>query len=131
MNTPLVLTHYMMLALTLGICCYLFLTLKRDLRVAETRRLRQAEQLRAKVQELAAEMETVRGELEMMEQRSDPSATVARTLGSGTRIQALRMIKNGESPASISAALGLPRTEAELLIKVQRLLGEPAPQLTS
>jgi hypothetical protein len=119
------------LVATAGLSVYLFISLKRDLTVVEARWMRNAEQLRTQVSEYAAELETLRGELEVMEQRSDPSATVARTLGSGTRIQALRMIKNGEGPEYIAATLGLPRTEVELLIKVQRLLADPQPQLTS
>ena len=123
----LTLIHYAVLLLTLALSMVLFLTVKRDLRVMEMRYLRHAEQLRAKVEELAGEMETLRKELEVMEQKSDPAATVARTLGSGTRIQALRMIKNGEASEYIAATLGLPRTEVELLIKVQRLLADPQP----
>ena len=123
----LTLIHYAVLLLTLALSVALFLTVKRDLRVMEMRHLRHAEQLRAKVEELAGEMETLRNELELMGQKSDPAATVARTLGSGTRIQALRMIKNGEASEYIAATLGLPRTEVELLIKVQRLLADPQP----
>lgn len=60
-----------------------------------------------------------------MDQRPDP-ATIARSLGSGIRIQALRMIKHGQPPQHISAALGMTRTEVELLVKVQRLVaGSP------
>ena len=125
------LIHYAMLASTACICTYLFLTLKREIRVIESRRLRHTEQLRVSLRELSGELEAVRKELEVMEQRSDPGATVARTLGSGTRLQALRMIKNGEGSEHISATLGLPRTEVELLVKVQRLIAEPALQPTS
>jgi hypothetical protein len=127
----LTLIHYAVLIMTLGLSVSLFLTVKRDLRVTETRHLRQAEQLRAKVEELAGELETLRKELEVMEQKSDPAASVARTLGSGTRIQALRMIKNGEASEYIAATLGLPRTEVELLIKVQRVLADPQPATAS
>ncbi len=123
----LTLIHYAVLLLTLGLSVALFLTVKRDLRVMETRQLRHSEQLRAKVEELAGEVETLRKELEVMEQKSDPAAAVARTLGPGTRIQALRMIKNGEASECIAATLGLPRNEVELLIKVQRLLSDPQP----
>jgi hypothetical protein len=121
---------YASLALTLAVCAYLFITLKRDLRVIETRHLRSGETLRTQLKELAEELETVRRELEIMEQKSDPCATVARTLGPGVRIQALRMIKHGEGPENIAVALGLPRNEVELLIKVQRLLAEQPLQPT-
>lgn len=122
------LIQYAVLVLTLGVCVYLFLSAKRDLRIVETRSIRHDERLRARLDEIACEVEALRKELEVMEQKSDPSATVARTLGSGTRIQALRMIKNGEGPEYIAATLGLPRTEVELLVKVQRMLSDPQPE---
>jgi hypothetical protein len=124
------LINYSLLVLTVAVCTYLFLSLKHELRVLETRSLRRGEQLRAQLHELADELETMRKELEVMEQKSDPSATVARTLGSGVRIQALRMIKHGEGPGHIASALNLPRTEVELLIKVQKLMAEAEPQPT-
>jgi hypothetical protein len=131
MNSELMIVHYSVLALTIFVCTYLFLTVKRDLRVIETRYLRRGESLRTQLRELTDELETVRREMETMEQKSDPSATVGRTLGSGVRIQALRMIKHGEGPEHIASALSLPRTEVELLVKVQRLLAEQQPQSTS
>lgn len=119
------------LAITLAICVYLFLSVKRDLHILEARYLRRGEDLRTKLNEVAEELKTVRQQMEMMEQRADPSAAVARTLGSGTRIQALRMIRQGQGPEHISAALGLPRNEVELLIKVQRLMSDDTAQPTT
>jgi hypothetical protein len=130
MTLHFAIVHYSLLVLTLGVCAYLFMTVKRELRVFETRYLRRGETLRIQLQDLSAEVETVRREMEMMEQKSDPCATVGRTLGSGTRIQALRMIKQGEGPENIAVKLGLPRNEVELLVKVQRLLAEQQPQPT-
>lgn len=128
MTVQLLIIHYSALALTLAVCAYLFTTFKRNLQVIETRDLRRGETLRIQLKELAEELETVRRETEIAEQKSDPVTMVSRTLGSGVRIQALRMIKQGEGPQTIAAALGLPRNEVELLIKVQRLLAEqPAP----
>ena len=119
-------------ALAFAVCIYLFLSVRRDVHVLESRYLRRGEDLRNQLNELAEELKTVRQELEVREQRQDPAAAVARTLGSGTRIQALRMIKHGQGPEHISAALGLPRNEVELLIKVQRLIADsPAAALTS
>lgn len=133
MSTFLMLTHYAALIVTVGACLYLFLTAKRDLRVVETRSMRRGEKLRVQLTELAQELELVRRELETRDQRSDPAGAVARTLGPGVRIQALRMIKHGEGPEHISAALALPRNEVDLLMKVQSLLAEQisAPAATS
>jgi len=125
-----VLIHYSLLVLTIAACTYLFLSLKRELRVLETRSLRRGENLRAQLRELKDELEAVRASMEVMERKSDPSATVARTLGPTMRILALRMIKLGEGPEQIATALNLPRTEVELLIKVQKLMSDREPQPT-
>ena len=125
-----VLIHYSLLVLTTAACTYLFLSLKRELRVIETRSLRRGENLRAQFRELKDELETVRAAMEVMEQKSDPSATVARTLGATVRMQAVRMIKHGEGPEQIATALNLPRTEVDLLIKVQKLMSDQEPPPT-
>lgn len=120
MTLPVVLQCFI-LALILGVCAYLFLGMRRELRLARTSSLRSEQQLRTQLKELSEEVETIRREMELMEQKTDPSAAVARALAPGVRIQALRMIKQGEGPERIVGALGLPRTEVDLLIKVQRL----------
>lgn len=119
------LVHCATLAIALAVCVYLFVSVKRDVHVLEARYLRRGENLRKQLKELAEELEIVRKEIEKMDQRPDPAA-IARSLGSGIRIQALRMIKHGQPPQHISAALGMTRTEVELLVKVQRLMaGSP------
>jgi hypothetical protein len=117
------LVHCATLALVLVVCVYLFVSVKRDVHVLEVRYLRRGENLRKQLTELAEELEIVRREIEKMDQRRDP-AVLGRALGSGIRIQALRMIKHGQAPQSISAALGMTRTEVELLVKVQRLIAD-------
>ena len=125
-----VLIHYSLLVLLVALCTYLFLSLKQELRVAETRSVRRVENLRAQLRELKEEMVSVQTAMEVMEGKSDPSATVARTLGPIARIQALRMIKQGEGLQQIATALNLPRPEVELLIKVQRQISDPELQPT-
>jgi hypothetical protein len=115
------------LMITIGVCTHLFVTLKRDLRVVETRALRGKEDLRTGLAELADELESLRRGLEIIERKSDATATMARTIGLGARTHALRMIRHGESPEHVAAALGLPRSEVELLVKVQRLQAENPP----
>jgi hypothetical protein len=48
--------------------------------------------------------------------------TVRSGLNLTTRSQALRMHRRGSSAEQIAAALGLPRQEIELLLKVQQIL---------
>ena len=130
MHLPSVLIHYLMLVLTAGVCVYLFLSVKRELRRIETRSLRRGEALRTELRELADELETVRRELELREQNSDRGGTLGRTLGPAPRIQALGMIRRGEGPEQIVSALKMPRAEVELLIKVQELTGNDGPAPT-
>jgi hypothetical protein len=131
MNSQIVIVHYSVLALTVFVSAYLFTAVKRNLRGIETRNLRRGESLRAQLQVLSEELETVRKEMEIRDKRSDPSVALGRTLGSGVRIQALRMIKHGEGPERIAAALSIPRTEIELLAKVHKVVAGQQPQPTS
>jgi len=95
--------------------------MKREVRVLETRHLRRGEELRTQLKDLAGELEAVRQELALRDQKFDRSTTLSRTLGSTVRNQALRMIKHGERPDRVASALNLPRNEVELLVRVQRL----------
>ena len=48
-----------------------------------------------------------------------------------TRVQAMRLWRQGEAPAHIAARLGVPCKEVELLIRVRSMAGEtstPAPR---
>lgn len=47
------------------------------------------------------------------------------TFGPALRMQAIRMMDNGDVPADIAARLNVPRNQIELLIKVQRLIADP------
>ncbi len=123
--------NYGALALTIAACVFLFITLKRDLRTMEIRDLRRTENLRCEVREVKEELEALRREIEIRESKADPSATLGRTLGSGVRIQALRMIKQGEGLDRIASELNLPRNEVELLMKVHKLMAGAVPQTTS
>jgi hypothetical protein len=128
MTLQFMLIQCSLLVALVGVCAYLFLRVQREVRRIEMRFIRRDEALRTQLGEWAGEMETVRREMELMEPKADSTATVSRALGSGVRIQAIRMIKHGEGPESIAGALGLPRTEVDLLIKVHRLLAvQPEP----
>ncbi len=116
------------LAAILGAGAYLFVGAKRNARSIETRYLRRDDILRAQLKELTEQLETLGQRMELLERRADSSAATMRTLTSGSRIQALRMIKHGEGSDTISGALGLPRTDVELLIKIQRMQANQSPQ---
>lgn len=122
--------QYSALAITVVLCLFLFLSMKREIRGIEARYLRNNESVRAEVRQLEEELGEMRKELELMDGRPDATA-IGRTLGPGVRTQALRMIKHGEGPEHIAAALSLPRTEVELLIKLQRLMTEQPVEVTA
>jgi hypothetical protein len=53
--------------------------------------------------------------------RSAPEKPVRSGININNRIEALRLARRGEDPAKISAALGVPRREVELLIRVHQI----------
>lgn len=107
---------------TLAGFAYLAALLKRRMKVFESRYLHGREGLQTRIRELAEELESIRGEIQALGRQPDRSAAIARTLGAPVRIRAIRMIKHGEDPPRIAAALDLPRASVEFLAKVNRLL---------
>src|ERR1019366_1052275 len=79
MNSELMIVHYSVLALTVFVCTYLFMTVKRDLRVIETRYLRRGESLRTQLRELTEARERPRAHC----RGSQPSPYRSRTAGQG------------------------------------------------
>jgi hypothetical protein len=110
------LTFYSLLALGLGLCLCLFVTLKREI---QTGRRKQAV--------LEAALNCVNTKLAETEERTTllvaPPPPRA-GLNLGTRSQALRMARRGDTPQQIAAALSIPEREVELLLKVQRIVME-------
>ncbi|HEX5430868.1 MAG TPA: hypothetical protein VFW83_02800 [Bryobacteraceae bacterium] len=88
----------------------LFLSLKREM-LLQTRRHR------AQMQELFERMEALKPEPE-----APPAPVYPRSgFNYNKRVQALRLLRRGENAAHISTALGIPRCEVDLLIRVQRM----------
>ena len=102
------------IAAALGILAALvfFLSLKRELRRAMRRE-------RARVEELLVNLRTpVPAEPEPV---YIPVA-VRPGLNISRRVHALRMLRRGDDTAHIAAALGIPRREVELLVRVQAMV---------
>src|SRR5713226_9744279 len=108
------LIHSILLALGLTASLCLFLSLKREIRIGARKQ---------------------RQKIEMMEQRLLDASVGAPAHGptvmpltprSGfnlnKRVHAMRMVRHGEDVAHIAAALGVPRMEVELLIRVQGIV---------
>lgn len=59
-------------------------------------------------------------DLAAREARESPPPATAPHLNMNRRGQALRMARRGDSPDRIASALGIPKREVDLLLKVQR-----------
>ena len=108
---------YTFLALALCGCLMLFLSVKKE--IARVRRsfAEGRDSAAASAAALAAELAALRQEMESAE----TAPLTGQSLNLTRRTQALRMQRRGESPATIAAALRLPRNEIDLLLKMQKL----------
>jgi len=124
------LVFYALLAAGFGLCLYLFVTLKAEIRGL----LRRALQERERVQALEIALGSARLAVQSLESHLGAverqtgmlvAPTPARSgLNLSKRTQVLRMHRAGQDGAGIAAALALPRSEVELLIKVHRMVLE-------
>ena len=129
------LSTYALMAVGLVLTLYLFISLK-----VENARLRhRLEQQLQQSQEHVGELRTALGSLEHTVQEreqhdkerdlQESQMAGARTLPGLSinltkRTQALRLHRRGESPEQICATLQMPRSEVDLLLKVQKALAD-------
>ncbi len=93
----------------------LFLTLKREVR-------RQAERQRTRIEEMLVRLDDAdRSEPIVQPVTEFVPAPMRAGLNLNKRVHAMRMLRRGEDVAHIAAALGVPRREVELLIRVQSM----------
>jgi hypothetical protein len=121
------LVFYVLLAAGIGLCLYLFASLKGEIRGL----LRRSLEGRQKVEALEGALGDARLAAQALE--SDlrdlahqagmlvAPAPVRSGLNLSKRTQVLRMHRAGQDTAEISAMLALPRSEVELLIKVHSI----------
>lgn len=112
-----------MLVAALAAYGLLYLLGRHELRAVEARYARREGVLRSEILKCTEEVADLRQDLNALQRKAD--LTGAATFGPGLRVQALRMIQNGDLPAEIAHRLSVPRNQIELLIKVQRLLADP------
>jgi hypothetical protein len=105
-----------MVAASMGVSVYLFVTLKKEIHDSATGR----ENAEAK---LALEFETLKKRTQQIELELAEAAIPGMTLSK--RSQAVRRMRRGEGPELIASALSLPLKEVELLIKVEQRLSSP------
>ncbi|MFB3826450.1 MAG: hypothetical protein ACE15B_06755 [Bryobacteraceae bacterium] len=111
-----------LITMALLLCLYLFVTLKLEWGERD-RRLRQFDAALAAIAAEVRDLEARAGELEQTASAPAPRPGMNLTI----RSQVLRRGRQGEDPAQIAAALGLSRTEVDLLFKVERIGVAAAP----
>ena len=110
------LTPYLAIALGLIASLALFLSLKRELFRQTNRQRRQLDEIQERIQSPPALPEVI------------PPAPVS-GLNVHKRVRAMRLLRRGEDVSHIAAALGVPRREVELLIRVQQLVARTVSEL--
>jgi hypothetical protein len=118
------LIYYFLLAVAMSLCLYLFLAVQRQIQAAETRAGRDAQKLRSELLGLELELARLRGELEEKAVAAAPSLAPQPAMNLNRRTQALRMARRGDRPDQIAAALQIPDSEVNLLLKVHRTVSE-------
>lgn len=119
------LPQYFLLATGLSLCVYLFGTLKKEIWSLGSRNKKQHRYFDEVIESLGTNLETVRSTLkEVKEQKGAamPATPPKAGMNLSKRTQALRLMRRGEGPEHIAAALSLPHREVELLLKIQRVL---------
>ncbi|MCS7315921.1 MAG: hypothetical protein RMI94_06290 [Bryobacterales bacterium] len=117
-----------LVAAGLVLCLVLFLFAKMELARLAKRSDNEARQLRAAVENLGRALAELELNLRDLEERTGvlvPPAPPRSGLNLTTRAQALRMLRRGETPSRIAAALHVPENEIRLLMKVQELTSAP------
>jgi DNA-binding NarL/FixJ family response regulator len=112
-------TCYALLALGLGLCLFLFATVKAEI-AALRKKQRLGEIART---EMAMSLDASRVRLRLEEQ-APPAAAAGQSraiLSPGKREQALRLAAHGKTSGEIAKALGIASCEADLLLKVHRI----------
>ena len=108
---------YLLIAAGLLSTLALFMTLKHEIRRQALRHKTRIEEMVARLMEAERSPEPAAQE----EAVTFVPAPLRAGLNLNTRVHAMRMLRRGEDLSHIAAALGVPRREVELLIRVQTI----------
>ena len=117
------LVTYTLLATGLGFCLYLFVTLKREIHRIAQDSSTQRESLERAVSQLRAELSALNAqytEIEKSVGQLPQVSSIRPGINTSRRSQVLRLHRRGERAEHISAVLGIPQGEVDLLLKVHR-----------
>jgi len=107
------------MALTMASCLTLFLSFKFEVRHVRRHGEASKETLAVQVRAMESSMGSLQEKVADIGGRPTPGNPA---MNLNRRVQVLRMHRRGESLETIAAALNTPRNEAELLIRVQRMM---------
>ena len=96
----------------------LFLALKREMQVHDLRYKARIEEMMARLTE-AEHLPHLLSEVVAPEPTMFVPAPLRAGLNLNKRVHALRMLRRGEDVSHVAAALGVPRREVELMVRVQ------------
>jgi hypothetical protein len=108
---------YLLIAAGLFSTLALFMTLKREIRG-------QAQRQKMRIEEMVVRLNEAERSPEPVAQQEFVPFVLApfrAGLNLNKRVHAMRMLRRGEDVSHIAAALGVPRQEVELLIRVQSI----------
>lgn len=115
-------TSYVFTAIGIGLCLFLFMSVKRDVQALDTRSAKRCAALETEWKEKLAVIEALHVEISQASDVLVPPAPTRSGLNLNKRSQALQLSRRGESAQEIAAALSLPKNEVELLVKVQGIV---------
>ena len=128
--------HLVLLTVGMGLCIYLFVSLKRDIfrldrrsslaesgwtnAIADQRDYYDSSQkrLREEIGGLRQEINEVVNRVSLL----TPSAPISNGINLAKRTQVLQLARRGNRPDQIAACLHVPQNEVDLVLKVQRTI---------
>ena len=114
---------YALVVVSLGLCMYLFLSAKREIRRLQLRMKQQNVLLQEAYDRMEFAVEQLRGQFQELEGKTGelvPPSPARSGMNLNKRTQAARMFRRGERPEQIAAALSLPQNEVALLLRVHQ-----------
>jgi hypothetical protein len=123
MTVPVLdLLPYGVAATTLAASIWMFVLVKMELRKSRLRSERQRQTVEETLGALRASIDQIRSRIDETPAATgdSPAPRLRPSINLSHRTQVLRMHRRGERPDQISAAIGIPQREVELLLKVHQ-----------
>jgi len=113
-----------LVALGLSAALALFVSLKREFRLHAQRTRARLDEVRLQLQNV--QLQNTQRALADPPPAAEPPVALRSGMNLTKRTQALRLLRRGEDISHVAAALGVPRREIELLVRVQKLSAQRA-----